>query len=439
MRFLTRPAFLSLWLVFVVHAFALAGPGWAQEAGQPDAPPAPAAERPPENGADFMRGYPPKPTRRVTKANWFIGPFNRWGLQHVREITATTEISRGDGPVAEFETEYRPLLELGVENLEGDTVTIRQWLRDSYTDGLLVLHNGRIATEVYMNGMTDRTHHNLFSVSKSFAGNLAGILAHRGQLDLDAAVGAYVPELKGGAYGDATVQHLLDMTVGIEFVENYNDVTSDIFRHAQATNATTNPQQLTLYGVLPSYPKKGDHGDAFHYVTADTDALGWVMQRATGRHLAELLETEIWSKLGAERDAYVIVDLNGAPWLGGGLNITLRDGARFGQMMLQNGFFNGRQIVPAEWVETLRSDDVVPTGENLPLDIGYKNKWWIYHDLNGFAARGVSGQRIVVLPEDNTVIVKFSSWPQLDQYHPDGEQYDVRAYRAIAEYLTESG
>lgn len=403
-----------------------------------ESPAAPARERAPDSSADFMRGYPPNPARRVTRANWFVGPFNRWGLQHVREITATTEISRGDGPVAELPSEYRPLLELEVEDLQGETVSLHQWLRDSYTDGLLVLHNGRIVTEIYLNGMTDRTHHNLFSVSKSFAGNLAGILASRGDLELDATAGSYVPELAGSAYEDATVQHLLDMAVGVQFTEIYDDITSDIFRHAQATNAAPNPQQLTLYGILPTYPKAGEHGEVFHYVTADTDALGWVLQRASGRHLAELLETEIWSKLGAERDAFVIVDLNGTPWMGGGLNVTLRDAGRFGQMMLQNGFFNGRQIMPAEWIETLRAGDDLPTGSNPPLEIGYKNKWWIYHDLNGYGARGVSGQRIMVLPEDNTVIVKFSSWPQLAQYHDEGELYDVRAYRAIVDALNGS-
>lgn len=389
----------------------------------------------PAGAKDFMAGFPPDAAKRVTRANWNVAPFNRWGFQHVREITATTEVSRGDGPVSKLEVEPRPLLDLPVEDLTGKRGTIRQWLEDSYTDAFLVIHGGKIVTESYLNGMTERTAHNLFSVSKSFAGTLAGIIADQEKLDRQAVVSKYVPELKGSAYESAKVQHLLDMSVGVKFVEDYGDPTSDIYRYSQATNAMPNPQNLTIYGVLPIYPKEGEHGEKFLYVTPNTDALGWVLERATERPLAELLSREIWSKLGAERDAYVICDLNGTAWMGGGLNATLRDIGRFGQMMLHNGKVNGEQIVPAAWIAEIRSGGDLPTGRNPPLKIGYKNKWWVYHDLNAIVARGVFGQRIVVLPESDTVMVKFSSWPAAGGYHEQGEQYDVRAYRAIVAAL----
>lgn len=379
----------------------------------------------------LMRGLPPTPEQRVTKENWFVGPYNRWALQHVREITATTEISRGDVPVHQFEREYLPIADVHLKNIEGRTVTISDWLTDSFTDGYLVIHNGKIVTEIYMNNMTERSHHNMFSVSKSFAGNLAGILVGQGLLDPEAPITKYVPELANTAYGDARVRHLLDMTVGIRFTEEYEDPESDIFIHAQGTNATPNPDGLTLFSTLSKFPKEGEHGAKFHYVTADTDALGWVLQRASGRKLSDLLSDELWSKIGAERDAYVINDLNGTAWLGGGLNITLRDAGRFGLMMLQNGAIDGRQVVPAEWVWDIRNDKKNIAG---PTE-GYRSKWWILTELNGYTASGVSGQLITILPDQNLVVVKFSSWPTLSDYCEGADDYDYRALKAVVKYI----
>lgn len=383
------------------------------------------------NAVDFMQGIPPAPEARVTKANWFVGPYNRWGLQHVREITSTAQISRGDGPVYPLPATPKPIGDIRVTNMERNKATITDWLNDSFTDGFLVLHKGNILTEVYMNSMTETSYHNFFSMSKSFTGNLAGILAARETLDTDADIVSYVPEMKGGAYGDATVRQLLDMTVGIKYSEDYNDPKSDIFLYSMGSNAIPNPKGLTLYDVLPTFKKEGEHGEKFHYVTANTDALGWVVQRASNRRLTELLSTEIWAKLGAERDAYVISDLNGTAWLGGGLNTTLRDAARFGLMMLQEGSINGNQVVPASFIKDIQAN-AIPTG--FPGQ-SYRNQWWVYPDIGAFAARGVAGQTIVVVPEHDLVIVKLSSWPALSGYHRKGRAYDQRALVAIIDHF----
>ncbi|HIB53242.1 MAG TPA: class C beta-lactamase-related serine hydrolase, partial [Nitrospirales bacterium] len=291
-------------------------------------------------------------------------------MQHVREITSTIEISRGDGSVYQLPSTPKPISDIPVNNLDGEAGTIGYWLEASYTDGFLVLHEGNILAEVYMNSMSDDSYHNFFSMSKSFTGNLAGIIADRGQLDTNAKISKYVPEMKDGAYSNATVRHLLDMTVGIKYTEIYDDPDSDIYVYARASNASPNPDGLTLYDVLPKYPKEGEHGAQFHYVTANTDALGWVVQRASKRHLAELLSTEIWAKLGAERDAYVISDLNRTPWMGGGLNTTLRDAARFGLMMEQGGKINGKQVVPADFIKDIQKNaiDIGAPGQ------GYRNQ-----------------------------------------------------------------
>lgn len=386
-----------------------------------------------QGAGDFMQGSPPLINQRVSKSNWYVGPYNRWGLQHVREITATIEIPRGEDPVFPLPEMPLPISSIAVEKIDGTPGTIFDWLEASYTDGFLVLHRGHILSEIYMNSMTERSYHNFFSMSKSFTGNLAGILAVAGQLDTGAKINHYVPEMNGGAYGDATVRQLLDMTIGIEYSEDYDDPKADIYAYAAASNANDNPEGLTLYGVLPTLKKAGVHGKKFHYVTANTDALGWVLQRASNRHLAEMLTTEIWSKLGAERDAYVISDLDRTPWMGGGLNTTLRDAARFGFMMSNKGSINGKQVVPASYIKDIQ-ENAIPTG--YPGGY-YRNQWWVNKGFRSFSARGVAGQRIFIVPDSELVIVKFSSWPALSGYHPEGKGkfYDERALQAIANYL----
>jgi len=383
------------------------------------------------NASDFMNDFPPAPEARVTNERWSAAPVNRWTFQHIRELMPTIEIYRGNGPVYPLPKKLEPVGDATLENLDGETGTITEWLHDSYTDAFLVLHEGNILTEVYMNSMTDHTQHIFFSMSKSLVGDLAGILEARGQLDTEALVTKYVPEMKGGAYGDATVRQVMDMTIGMKFNEDYDDYNSDIYTYSKASNSSPNPDKLTLYEVLPKFQKEGEHGETFHYITANTDALGWIVQRASGRHLADLLSTEIWSKLGVERDAYAISDMNRTPFMGGGFNATLRDAARFGLMMLQNGYINGHQIVPEKFIK-----DIQENAFKTPYPgTSYRSQWWVMPDMNAYRAIGVAGQTIIIVPDHDLVIVKFSSWPALSGYHPEGRAYDTRAIDAIIDYM----
>lgn len=368
---------------------------------------------------------------RVTKETWAFGPHNRWGLQHVREITSTATVSRGDGPVRAFESKPKPVLDLKVKRPDGEMVTVKRWLHDSYTDGFLILYKDKVATEVYMNDMEPESLHNLFSMSKSYLGVLCGMLIERGILNPDAPITDYVPELEGSVYGDALVRHLLDMNVGIAFDEDYANPDSDIFRHAFATNALGDAGDLTLRKVLTTFKKEGEHGQGFHYVTANTDALGWVAERAAGRSLIEMLSTEIWSKIGAEQDAAIIVDLDRTTFIGGGFNTTLRDSARFGQMMLHRGKVGETQVVPESFIKDIETFSI-PTRNK---GTRYRSQWWVESQYEAIAASGVAGQDIIVVPNKELVIVKFSSWPTLDDYGEDSDRYDQSAYEAILTYF----
>ena len=159
--------------------------------------------------------------------------------------------------------------------------------------------------------------------------------------------------------------------------------------------------------------------------------MGWVLERATNRDLVDLLSTEIWSKLGAEHDAYVIADLNNTPWVGGGINATLRDAARFGLMMLKEGNINGNQVVSKDFVKDIQRN-AINTGY---WGVSYRSQWWVNKNLGSFSAEGVSGQVIMIFPIHDLIIVKFSSWPSLSGYHDKGWMYDLRAYKAIINFL----
>jgi CubicO group peptidase (beta-lactamase class C family) len=172
----------------------------------------------------------------------------------------------------------------------------------------------------------------------------------------------------------------------------------------------------SYYEFLQTVKPEGVHGEAFHYRTANTDALGWILARVTGKSVAQLLSERIWGPMGAEQDAYMSVDSIGTPFAGGGLSAGLRDLARFGEMIRNNGVFNSRQIVPAIAVGDIRrggrTADFAQAGYSQLPGWSYRSMWWVTHNEHGaFAARGVHGQTIYIDPKAEMVIVRFASHP----------------------------
>src|SRR5690348_701300 len=173
----------------------------------------------------LMQGSPPAPEGQVTLANWLTPPFNRWSFQHVREVVPTVGILRGEGPATALRRSERHIDGItftppaGGKHSGGET-TVGKMIAETFTDGFLVMHRGRIVAERYDNAMTPSSRHIVFSVSKSITATLAGVLVDRGQLDPDSPVTRYIPEVANSAYGDATVRHVLDMTVSVNFVED---------------------------------------------------------------------------------------------------------------------------------------------------------------------------------------------------------------------------
>ena len=311
-----------------------------------------------------------------------------------------------------------------------------------YADAVLILHKGRIVHERYYGVMNADQPHIAMSVTKSYVGTLTEMLIAEGKIDETALVTRYIPELASSGFGDATVRQVLDMTTGISYSEDYTDPNADVAKYAVAAGMRPAPPGYAgpraIYDYLPTIAKQGAHGAQFSYKTVNTEVLSWVIARVTGKRPHVVLSERIWSRLGAEHDADIIVDTAGSPAAGGGLNPTLRDMARFGEAMRLNGRFNGQQIIPASVVVRIRNGasktDFAKAGYKTLLGWSYKSQWWVSHNSHGaYSARGIHGQAIYIDPKAEMVIVRFASNPKAGNVNFD--DISLPAYQAIAERL----
>jgi len=368
-----------------------------------------------------MQGFPPAPEGQVTLENWLRPPFNRWSFQHVREIVPTAGILRPQGRSSLLRRSPRAIERIAFQAPDGSESTIGKLLDETFTDGFLVMHRGTVIDERYDNRLTPSSRHIVFSVSKSITATMAGVLVDRGQLDPDSPVTRYIPEVAGSAYGDCTVRHVLDMTVSVNFVEDYLDKTGDFARYRDSTGwiPITDPNKLGDLRSFLATMKRGaePHGTRFHYVSPNSDLLGWILERATGERYASLLTELLWRPMGAEFDADIAVERRGAARAAGGISASLRDLARFGEMMRCRGMVAGRQVIPGWWI-----DDIRRNGDEAAWNKGdlahmlpggrYRSKWYsVGNDHDAFCAIGIHGQWIYVDPAAEAVIIKVSSQP----------------------------
>ncbi len=394
----------------------------------------------------WMEGAPPPPERvlRFEDGSYFRFPALRWSVANFRQLMPTVNVSRGSGSPSRLPQALRDDLDAVtfVPTGASQPMTWAESLLANYTDGIVVLHRGRIVYERYFGVLDPDGLHGAMSITKSFVGTLAAMLVAEGDLDPEQRVATCVPELAGSAFGDATVRQVMDMTTGIRFREDYTDPDAEIWAHARAGNPLPKPETYvgprTYYQFLQTVQADGAHGEAFAYKTANTDALGWVLARVTGRSVAELLSEKIWSRLGAEHDAYFSVDSIGTPFAGGGFNTSLRDLARFGEMLQKDGLWNGQRIVPAAVVADIRQGGdraaFAKAGYGQLEGWSYRNMWWVTHDAHGaFAARGVHGQVLWIDPTAEMVIARYASHPVAGNAAIDPTS--LPAYRALAEHL----
>lgn len=394
----------------------------------------------------WMQGFPPPAERIIGQpdADYFSFPKMRWTVCHFRELLPTKQVSRG--LAAPLSLPYA--LDDGIDAftfypLGSETpMTWAASLSENYTDGLLILHQGHVVYEHYNGCLDERGQHGAMSVTKSMTGLLGEILVAEGVLDEEELVGDIVPELANSAFGNATVQQLLEMTTGLAFSEDYSDPDAEIWAYNAAASPLPKPDEYsgprTYYEYLATVQPDGEHGQVFGYKTINTDALGWVIARTTGESVASLLSSRLWQRLGMEQDAYFTVDSIGTPFAGGGLSAGLRDLARVGQLVLDEGQHNGQSLFPAAAVQRIRQggdrEAFAQAGYSTLPGGSYRGMWWSLHNEHGaFAARGVHGQTIYIDPTAEMVIVRFASHPVAGNAANDPTS--LPAYQAVAEYL----
>ncbi len=398
----------------------------------------------------WMVGSPPPADKviRFSDSSFFRFPATRWAFSNFRQLQPTAVVPRRNHPVVPFPRAERDDLDpvrfqpLG----RSDSMTWAESLGANYTDGILILHRGRIVYERYFGALDPDRQHIAYSVSKSFVGTLAATLIAEGRLDDQALVSTYLPELAASGFGDATVRQLLDMTTGLDYTEDYTDPNSPVWEFSRAGGFLPRPPGYqgpdSFYEFLATLRKGSAHGERVAYKTVNTDALGWILRRITGGTLCQLFHDRLWSRLGVEQDGYFIVDPTGAEFAGGGYNLTLRDLARFGEMMRLGGLWNGIQIVPRPVVDDIRRggnrDHFALAGYTLLQGWSYRNQWWVSHNEHGaYTARGIHGQALYIDPRAEMVIARFASHPLAANVNLDPTS--LPAYHAVARHLLAHG
>ena len=394
----------------------------------------------------WMQGFPPPKDKLIAQpsSDFFSFPKLRWTVCHIRELMPTTDVSRGIGAPSKLTYELD-------KNIDAITftptnskrpMTWKESLDANYTDGIMVMHHGKVVYERQNGCLNELGNHAAMSMTKSMTGLLAEILVTEGKLDDKALVASIIPELKNSGFGDATVRQVMDMTTALDYSEDYADPNADIWQYSEAASPLPKPKDYNgpngYFEYLQTVKKDGKHGEAFNYRTINSDALGWIISRTTGKAVNELLSERIWQKIGAEQSAYMTVDAKGTPFAGGGISAGLHDMARIGSLMLNKGEINGERLFPAAVVDNIEAGGdksaFAKAGYNQLTNGSYKSMWWLFNNPTPiYAARGVHGQTVYVDPAADMVIVRFASYP--DASNGKIDPTSLPAYKALANYL----
>ena len=403
-------------------AMLLASCGVPQEELPAD-PPYVIAEH--EYQTDYMRGLPPPSDKLIdSDHSWALDPEKgKWSFQNISKILPTEFVSRGAGPVLPLAYERTGLLHQPFTAPDSNRAPLEQILKGMGVDGFIFLKDGAVHTEVYYNGFGPTRRHIGFSITKSLIGSLTGILVHEGRVDLAQTVAHYLPELAGSGYGDATIRQVLDMTTNVVWNHDRSDPTSQVDLNSKAGGFQSRPADFPFANTLEflqSVEKAGKHGETGLYNPGNTETLGWIISRLEGKNWQEAFAERIWSRLGAEHDALITVDPGGHGFATAGFSATLRDFARFGLMLAQDGYLNGEQIMPGDWLRDVRTGDAralaawqaSAEAAKRPHVAFYRNHFRVLNGERGeFVAQGHMGQRIYVNTESQAVAVFLSVTP----------------------------
>ncbi|WP_430812746.1 MULTISPECIES: serine hydrolase domain-containing protein [unclassified Carboxylicivirga] len=398
------------------------------------------------NEIGWMKGFPPPKGKIISASDgsFFRFPALRYSVCHLREFMPTKVVKAS----TDKHYKFRQKLDKNIDKVtfrplnSSATITWLESLELNYTDGILILHKGKVVYEKYFGALELNGVHAAMSVSKTFTGTLGALLVEEGLLDENKTGADYVPELKKSAFGDATIRQILDMTTGLKYSEDYSDPNAEIWAFSAAGNPFPKPASYSgptnYYDYLVTVQKEGEHGKVFGYKTINTDVMGWIISRVSSKSIPELLSERIWKPLGTHVDGYYQVDGAGIAFAGGGLSANMRDMGLFGEMIRKKGKFNKTQILPEALIEDIMNggnkDAFNKSVYSSLKGWSYRNMWWHTHNEHGaFAARGVHGQTIYIDPKAEMVIVRFASHPEAKNSKIDPTS--LPAFHAVAKYL----
>lgn len=283
---------------------------------------------------------------------------------------------------------------------------LASYMNDNHVKGVIVIKDNKIRMEEYAEGIDQETLWTSFSVAKSISSMLLGVALKEGSIkSLDDELQKYIPEFNGYDYGKVTVRQLLTMTSGIDWNEDYEDATSDVGQMYKAACENTESHILTYMKPLKFAHKPGTH---WNYSTGETDLVGILIQKATGKSLAEYISEKIWKPFGMENCAYWLADECSNLNIGGsGLSASLRDYARLGTLMLNKGKLGDKNILAEEWIDNATS----LLYETNDQGGGYGYLWWRFKD-GSYAAVGIFGQMLYIDPSKDLIIAQMAAWPR---------------------------
>lgn len=334
------------------------------------------------------------------------------------QVSPTHRIAAGDTPSA---LPDGPAIAVSLAG-DGRTIGVDDYMAGQRHAGLIIIHNGRVRLERYGLGFSAQGRWTSFSVAKSFTSTLVGAAIQDGAIaSINDRVTRYIPELAGSGYDGVTVAQLLSMQSGVRWNENYTDPNSDVARfNMQLPENGVDP--VTAY--MRRLPRQAEPGTRWNYNTGETNLIGVLVERATGRELASYMSEKLWRPFGMEADAAWLLNSGGREISGCCLSMRLRDYARFGQFVLAGGRAGGQQIVPPGWFATAgtKQADIGRPG------FGYGYQWWTFDD-GSFAAQGIFGQGIFIDPARSLVIASVGNWPTATSATLAAQRVDY--YRAV--------
>lgn len=343
-------------------------------------------------------------------------------FRQMEVLTTTRTIEAGDN-IRQLEAGAPIPKELATES---GSVTIDDYMADQRLAGLVILQDGKIRLEEYRMDFGKDKRWTSFSVAKSLVSTLVGAAIKDGFIkSLDDPLTTYIPELKGSGYDKVTVEQLLTMTSGVKWNEDYEDKDSDVARF-NTTKSTDGVDPVILY--MKTLVSEAEPGTRWQYNTGETNLIGVLVAKATGKSLSEYLSEKVWKPYGMAQDAVWILNDGGKEIGGCCLSATTRDFALFGQFAMDGGVINGVSVVPEGWFAKAgtKQADIEQPGA------GYGYQWWTFDD-GSYAAQGIFGQGIFIDPKRKLVIAGNGNWPRAT---PDDKKVGRDAfYRAVQKYL----